>query len=84
MGKRFEQAGRTLDKELDRLLRLVNKEARVASRKGKKFQRVAHKRTVRLLRQTSSAIDRLAGRLEQSRGKAGSRSRKPRSRRTPR
>lgn len=84
MEKRFEQAGRTLDKELDRLLRMVNKEARVASRKGRKFQRVAHKRTVRLLRQTSLAIDRLAGRLEQSGSKASSRSRKPAKRRARR
>lgn len=64
MAKRFERAGRTLGTEFDRAVRLLEKEAAVAARKGKKMQQAARKRSVRLLRRASRILNNLAAGLE--------------------
>jgi len=80
VAKRFERAGRVLDVEFARAVRLLEREAKVAGRKGKKMQRVARQRSVRLLQRAARTLNRLAGGLEKSQKLAG-RGKKPRRRR---
>lgn len=68
MAQRFERAGRRLDDEIDRVIRLLEKEVRPA----------AQKHSARLLRTAARTLERLAQNL-QGRGRrprSGSRRRK--------
>jgi hypothetical protein len=66
VARRFERAGRIVDVEFGRTLRLLEKEAKVAARKGKKMQQTARKRSVRLLKRAARTLNSLAVGLERS------------------
>jgi hypothetical protein len=57
VGKRFERVGRRVDKEIDRVIRVLDKQVRPA----------AEKRSIQLLRHAARALDMLAGTVERSR-----------------
>lgn len=63
-GKRLESAAVGAGRELGALVSRLERETRRAARKGAEMRESARKRTVRLLRQASRTLDRLAGELE--------------------
>lgn len=71
MARRFERAGRRLDRELDRIIRVLDTQVRPA----------AQKRSARLLAAASRALDQLAKSLEAGGPAAGGAGRRGGSRR---
>lgn len=77
MARKLEETGRLVGAELGRSVRRLEKEAEKAARRARKMQKETRVQSATLLRRTARQLNRIAKKLDV----AGSRPRKPATRR---